>query len=89
MEVDPCHTLTAKQYWRQTKAKAALLEYGWPDEFRKDDWLRDIDGLAEKWEDDMKRPAYAVPEQDMGNLNVQDSENAGGSQEKAQLGREL
>ena len=89
MEVAPCHKLTAKQYWRHTKAKTALLEYGWPDEFRKDDWVRDIDRLANKWEDDSRRPACAVPEQDMGNLNVQDSGNAGGSQKKAPPGREL
>ena len=33
-----------------TKTKAALLEYGWPDAFRKDDFNRDIDNLQQQWD---------------------------------------
>ena len=35
-------------HWRYAKIKAALLDYGWPDNFRKDDWVRDICNLQNK-----------------------------------------
>lgn len=31
------------------RTKAAIFEYGWPDNFRTDDFRRDIDGLQQKW----------------------------------------
>ena len=33
-----------------SKTKAALFQYGWPDNFRQDDFVRDIEGLQEVWE---------------------------------------
>ena len=42
-------TLQADDHvYKQTKA--ALAEYGWPDDFRRDDWMQDIAGLDEQWE---------------------------------------
>ena len=32
------------------KAKAAFLEYGWPDSFRMEDWRNDVWANFEKWE---------------------------------------
>ena len=29
-----------------------LLDYGWPDAFRKDDFNRDIGGMQERWEEE-------------------------------------
>ena len=29
-----------------------LLDYGWPEAFRKDDFTRDIDGMQERWEEE-------------------------------------
>ncbi len=29
-----------------------LLDYGWPDAFRKDDFNRDIGGMQEQWEEE-------------------------------------
>ena len=34
-------------------AKAALVEYGWPDNFRRDDWRSDVAGLWGEWEADV------------------------------------
>jgi hypothetical protein len=32
------------------KTKAALLEYGWPEDFRREDFKREITGLTKEWE---------------------------------------
>ena len=29
--------------------KAALLDYGWPNKFRKDDWVRDVGDLENRF----------------------------------------
>ena len=62
-----------------------------PDNFRKDDWDRDIDGLLNEWEKAWRRGEYDVPEQDMSKLDVQDSENASGGHDQGgqQPAREL
>ena len=51
-------------HWRYAKTKAALLEYGWPDNFRKDDWVRDIYGLQDKLEEKWRIMDKSLSKQD-------------------------
>jgi hypothetical protein len=32
------------------KTEATLLEYGWPEDFRREDFKREITGLSKEWE---------------------------------------
>ena len=34
------------------KSKQMLLDYGWPDAFRKDNFNRDIDGMQAQWKEE-------------------------------------
>ena len=53
--------------------KAALLEYGWPDNFRKDDWIRDVGDLEQRFDREWMREMQAKDsEPEIARLNIQD-----------------
>ena len=59
------------------KARAGLFEYGWPDNFRREDWRRDIDANWEKWEREeraeyQQEEAAMTAREGMGKLQIQD-----------------
>jgi hypothetical protein len=62
---------TDEDDWKYLKTKAALFEYGWPDNFRREDWMRDIPELHEKWYKE-KRAARLAKKDEQALRGVQD-----------------
>ena len=63
----------APHHWRYARIKEALLQYGWPDNFRKDDWVRDICGLQDKIEAQWKVVDNSMSEEERRKLWHPDS----------------
>ena len=74
MSVESCSEhVSVPFHWRYARIKEALLRYGWPGNFRKDDWVRDVCGLQDEAEEQWKVMENSMSEQDKKNLWHPDS----------------